>query len=177
MIPMPSISILKALAVAAILASTFGAGWQVNGWRIHSATQAEARERAEQADQENRERAAQSAQAERENRTTESRRSTNVIEAINAQTHRAHILQAAAADSRTAANSLRDELNAARHADHADLPRTNGDASADHASSADRLLDAMEAGVTRLSERGAEIARAANGHASDTLTLQQAWPK
>ncbi len=153
---------IKALAVTAVLATCFGAGWQVNGWRKDSATQAEALARA-----------AQAAQAERENRATEHRRSTNVIEAQNAQARRAQALQAAANSARDESDRLRDDLHAAR----AELSSRSPDACADNAAAASRLFDAMEAGVTRLSERGAEIARAANGHASDTLTLQQAWPK
>lgn len=40
---------IKALAVTAVLATCFGAGWSVNGWRKDSATQAEALARAAEA--------------------------------------------------------------------------------------------------------------------------------
>lgn len=153
---------IKALAVTAVLATCFGAGWQVNGWRKDSATQAEALARA-----------AQAAQAERENRATEHRRSTNVIEAQNAQARRAQALQAAANSARDESDRLRDDLATAR----AGLPSPAPDASGNNPSAESRLLDTMAAGIERLSQRGEEIARAANGHASDTLTLQQAWPK
>lgn len=162
MIPIPSAAALKALAVAAVLAATFATGWQVNGWRKDSATQAEALARA-----------AQAAQAERENRATERRRSTIVIEAQNAQARRAQALQAAADNARDESDRLRDDLATAR----AGLPSPAPDASGNNPSPENRLLDTMAAGIERLSQRGEEIARAANGHASDTVTLQQAWPK
>lgn len=113
------------------------------------------------------------AQAERENRATESRRSTNVIEATNAQTQRTRTLQAAADRSRDESDSLRHALAAAT----ADLPSPNPDAGGHNTAARDRLLDAMERGINDLAQAGGAIARSADGHASDTLTLQQAWPK
>ena len=153
---------IKALAVTAVLATCFGAGWSVNGWRIHSQNQAQELQRRTDA-----------AQAELENRATEHRRSTNVIEAQNAQAKRTQTLALAAAAARTESDGLRDDLATAR----AGLPSPAPDASGNNPSAESRLLDTMAAGIERLSQRGEEIARAANGHASDTLTLQQAWPK
>lgn len=116
---------------------------------------------------------AAAAQAERENRATESRRSTNVIEAINAQSTRTRTLQAAADRSRDESDSLRHALAAAT----ADLPSPNPNAGGHNTAARDQLLTAMERGINDLAQAGASIARAADGHASDTLTLQQAWPK
>lgn len=153
---------IKALAVTAVLATCFGAGWSVNGWRKDSATQAEALARA-----------AQAAQAERENRATEHRRSTNVIEAQNAQARRAQALQAAANSARDESDRLRDDLATAR----AELPSRANDACPDYAAAADQLLGAVETGVARLSQRGADIAAKADGHASDYQTLADGWAK
>lgn len=151
------------LAVTAIaIASAFGAGWSVNGWRIHSQTQAADLARAQAA-----------TESERENRATESRRSTNVIEAQNAQAQRTHTLQAAADRAHAESDGLRSDIAAAR----AELSSRPPDACADNDSASSGLLDTMAAGIERLSKRGEQIAREANGHASDSLTLQQAWPK
>lgn len=118
-------------------------------------------------------RMAQAADAERENRATESRRSTNVIDAQNAQAKRTQTLALAAASARTESDGLRSDLAAAR----SELPSRTTDASTDYANAADQLLGAMEAGAARLSQRGADIAAKADGHASDYQTLADGWAK
>lgn len=113
--------------------------------------------------------AAQQAQAmaqETENRRMESLRAGKVIEAQNAQAKRTQTLQAAAAGARTESAGLRDDIAAIR----ASLPSTPGDASGNAASTAAGLLAECAAAYQGL-------AAAADGHYSDTLTLQQAWPK
>lgn len=162
LIPMPSLAVVKAVGIAAVLAVTFAGGWSVNGWRIHSETQAQELQRRTDA-----------TQAERENRRTETLRNTNVIEAQNAQAKRTQTLALAAAAARTESDGLRSDIAAAR----AELPSRAPDACPDYAAATDGLLDAVAAGVTRLSAVGADIAAKANGHASDAMTLQQAWPK
>jgi len=162
MIPLPSIAAIKLAGFAIAIASAFGAGWSVNGWRIHSQTQAADLARAQAA-----------TESERENRATESRRSINVIEAQNAQAQRTRTLQAAADRAHAESDGLRSDIAAAR----AELSSRPPDACADHASASSGLLDTMAAGIERLAQTGAGIAAKADGHASDTLTLQQAWPK
>jgi len=152
---------IKALAVTAVLATCFGAGWSVNGWRIHSQNQAQELQRRTDA-----------AQAERENRRTETLRNTNVIEAQNAQAKRTQTLALAAAAARTESDGLRSDIAAAR----AELPSRAPDACPDYRAAANELLGTVEAGAARLSQRGADIAAKADGHASDAKTLTDSWP-
>lgn len=103
---------------------------------------------------------------EADNRKLEAKRQTNVIEAQNAQTKRTQGLQVAAAGARAESDGLRGDIAAIR----ASLPSTPGDASSNAASTAAGLL--AECGAAYQ-----ELAGASDGHYSDTLTLQQAWPK
>lgn len=111
--------------------------------------------------------------AEQELRATESRRQSNVIEAQNAQTQRNRTLQADADRTRSERDGLHNTLAALGRS----LPIATADAGSHNACAARELFDALGAGIERLAATGADIARAADGHSSDTLTLQQAWPK
>lgn len=162
MIPLPSLITLKLAGAALAIAAAFASGWSVNGWRIHSATQAQELARSEQAIQD-----------ERENRRTESLRQKNVIEAQNAQNKRNQGLALDAAANRSAVAGLSGDLEAVR----AELSGRTGDACPDYAAAADQLLGAVETGVARLSQRGADIAAKADGHASDYQTLADGWAK
>ena len=108
----------------------------------------------------------QAAAAEAENRRMESLRQNKVIEAQNAQTKRSQVLQAAIVAGRVVADSLRHDLAA----NTASLPSQSPDACRAYAAAANAVLGDMEAA-------GRGMAEKASGHASDTLTLEQAWPK
>lgn len=99
-------------------------------------------------------------------RAEERRQSTQVIGALNAATQRTQAAQVAAAAATDAAGRLRDDL--------ADLQRRLPGASLDACRRDAAALGAVFAACT--AELGA-LARDAQGHADDTLTLQQAWPK
>lgn len=86
-------------------------------------------------------------------------------EAVNAANERSKLAEAAASSARAAGNSLRDDLAQARR----DLSRASLDAARRYAAAVNSVFDECSAEVERL-------AKAADGHASDTLTLQQAWP-
>ena len=103
---------------------------------------------------------------EAENRKLEAKRQTNVIEAKNAQAKRTQVLQASAAGARSELDRLRDAVASIP----ASLPSNPGDAIGHPASAAPGLL----ADCSRAYQ---ELAAKADGHLSDTLTLQQAWPK
>lgn len=65
--------------------------------------------------------------------------------------------------------------------DFAELPDRIASAAqpalAEYASTCTAVFEAMAAGGQRLAERGADITRAADGHAADAALTQQAWPK
>lgn len=110
--------------------------------------------------------ATQDRDTERENARNASLRQTNVIEAVNAQTKRTQSLAASAAAARTESDGLRDDLAAVRAA----LPSATPDASRDAAATSGELLN-------QCARAYQELASKADSHASDTLTLQSAWPK
>lgn len=64
--------------------------------------------------------------------------------------------------------------------DFAGLParieRANRGALAEYASTCTAVFEAMAAGGQRLSEAGGELARKAEGHATDAGVIQEAWP-
>jgi hypothetical protein len=156
----PFSTTLWAAVIAAVL--SFGAAWQTQEWRWEAKTQAAEIERQHAA-----------AEAERVNRATESRRSTNVIEAKNAQAHRSQTIASDAGAARSAADSLRYDLGAAR----AELSRYAANACANDSKSIDQLLEAVGGGIERLAGAGTRISGEADGHASDSLMYQQGWPK
>lgn len=71
-----------------------------------------------------------------------------------------------ARSARAAADGLRDQLNAAARS----LPGATCDAARDYATAANDVFGQCAAAIT-------ELAQQADGHASDALTLQQAWPR
>lgn len=103
---------------------------------------------------------------ETENRRLESKRQTNVIEAQNASTKRIQGLQVAAAGVRAESDGLRRDLDA----NTANLSRATPDACRKYAAAVNAVLGDLE-------KAGGGVAEKADGHASDSLTLQQAWPK
>ena len=104
--------------------------------------------------------------AEVENRRIETKRQTGVIDAQNAQVKRTAVLQADVASSRAAVDSLRDTIRTAT----ASLPSRS-------AASASEYSAALGAVLSECSTAFADVSAKADGHASDTLMLEQAWPK
>lgn len=104
--------------------------------------------------------------AEAANRATESRLKTQVIEAQNENQNRIKKLQLAATAARTESDGLRDDLAAVR----SQLPSLAADAVRQYAATATDVLNDCQRNYQ-------ELAAKADGHASDALMYQQAWPK
>lgn len=108
---------------------------------------------------------AAAAVAEVENRRLETKRQTGVIDAQNAQVKRTALLLLDAAGSRAAVDSLRDTIRTAT----ADLPSRPAAAASEYTASLGAVL-------SECSTAFADVAAKADGHASDSLMLQSAWP-
>ena len=106
------------------------------------------------------------AKANEQARAKERAQQAKVTEAIDAANTRAKKSQAAAAAARRVADSLRDDLDTAR----TNLPGASCTSTRDYTAT----LKGIFGECTREVER---LAAAAQGHASDALTLQQAWPR
>lgn len=91
---------------------------------------------------------------------------SQIIEAQNDATKRNQTLKAAADSARAESLSLRDELSAAR----ASLPKLADDAVRKYADAASIVFSECSDALTGM-------AKEADGHSSDSLMLQQAWPK
>lgn len=143
--------------VAALIAGAVAASgaWQVQNWRWTSRTQADDLARQ-----------AALLESTREARRIESARNLNLLEAINAQTTRARNLAADAAAARAESGRLRDDLATIT----ARLPSPAACPGIEPAAAATQLL-AECAGAYQ------DLAVKADGHASDSLMLQQAWPR
>lgn len=143
-----------AAAIAgAILAGVFT--WKVQGWRYdHQITSLQAKYQAE-------------VQAAND-RALAAERMTNqrLAEARNAAAKREQDLRRDGDALRDAADRLREQAAAARR----DLPTATADAARNTAAAATAVLESCVREYQAL-------ARAADGHASDTLTLQQSWPR
>lgn len=109
---------------------------------------------------------AAAAKQETENRQIETDRQTKVINAQNAQAQRITALQADVVKSRAVVGGLRDTIRAA----NAELSNRTAAAVGQYATAASELL-------AECSDRYSTLAEKADGHASDSLTLQQAWSK
>ena len=99
-------------------------------------------------------------------RADERRQSTQVIGALNAATKRTQAAQVAAAAASDASGRLRDDI--------ADLQRRLPSATLDACRRDGAALGAVLSACRAEYEA---LGRDAQGHADDTLTLQQAWPK
>ena len=104
--------------------------------------------------------------AEVENRRIETKRQTGVINAQNAQFTRNSALENDAANANSVVASLRDTLAAGV----AKLPSQSAAAASQYAATAAKLFVACSEALT-------DVSRHADGHASDSLMLQEAWPK
>lgn len=150
------------VALVLVIAAAFGAGYwkgdksgqaKVQGlWAAEKATQlTQARER------------------DAENRQIEQRRQSLVMEANNAARKRETVLRGSATAARSELDGLRDDLNTARTA-RGDLPGNS--------CQAERFrISTLETVFGQCAGRLAGMAQAADGHASDSLMLQEAWPK
>lgn len=137
----------------AILAGVFS--WKVQALRYdHQITALQAKHQAE----------VQAAQ----DRALAAERQTNqrLTEARNAAAKREQDLRRDGDALRGAFDRLRDQAAAARR----DLPTATADAARITAATATELLEIC-------AREYQALARAADGHASDTLTFQQSWPK
>lgn len=142
-----------AAITSAIIAGVFT--WQVQAWRYgHQITTLQAKHQAE-------------VQAATD-RALQAERMTNqrLTEARNAAAKREQDLRRDGDNLRGAFDRLRDQTAAARR----DLPTATADAARLTAATATELLEIC-------AREYQALARAADGHASDTLTLQQSWPK
>lgn len=161
----------KPLAIAALIA---GAWW----WHAHRAGRALDDARAQgRAEVQALWNAAQHAQqaadadANQANRQTEgeNRDRVSTAQSTRAQTAGAHA--ADLAGLRTERDRLRHSLATALDTIRScGVPGPAADAAADRAAAVQRVLEAMEG-------EAAELARAADAHAADSLMYQQAWPK
>lgn len=103
--------------------------------------------------------------ANAESRRIEQLRQSRADEAGAAATKRAGVLAADAARARDAADGLRDDLNATRLY------------AAQSLDAATKSVAALSDVFQQCSRRYSELAEAADRHASDSLTYQQAWPR
>ena len=140
--------VLAAIVSAAL--SGWGV-WNVQNWR-YGAKEAERLE--------------QVRETEKFNRQIENRQSGNVIGALNAANQRAKDSAVAAADASAAVDGLRNELDRIKRG----LPGTTLDACRHDAA-------ALATVFAQCSKEYSAMGGHAQGHADDTLTLEQAWPK
>lgn len=105
-------------------------------------------------------------EAERINRVAELNHSQTVIKASNDSRIRETKARSDAAGAMSERARLRDEINAIR----ANMPGLSADACRERASAVSELFDQCVGAYQSLAGK-------ADRHASDTLTLEQAWPK
>lgn len=144
---------LAAAILSAALAAT--GAWQVQAWRYGGQIA-----RIELAQHDRAEQAIRTAMA----RTTELQHQKD--EALNEATKRTQRNAAAAAAARSERDSLRDELAAERER----LPGAACPAVRNYAAAVNTVFSQCAAALE-------DLARAADGHASDALMLEQAWPR
>lgn len=148
---------IRTAAIAAVVAAVLAAAgtWQVQGWRYGlKIADLKAKHQGE-------------VQAANQ-RALQAERMTNqrLTEARNAAAKREQDLRRDGDAVRGAFDRLRDQAAAARR----DLPTATPDAARATAATATELLEIC-------AREYQALARAADGHASDTLTLQESWPK
>ena len=148
---------IRLAAIAALVAGLLGAAgsWQVQGWR-YSAQITDLKAKHQDEIQTANERALQA------ERMTNQR----LTEARNAAAKREQDLRRDGDALRDNFDRLRDQAAATRR----DLSTATPDAARATAATATELLESC-------AREYQAVARAADGHSSDTLTLQQSWPK
>lgn len=148
---------IRVAAIAALVAAVLAAAgaWQVQAWRYGlQIADLKAKHQGE----------IQTAN----DRALQAERMTNqrLTEARNAAAKREQDLRRDGDSLRNNFERLRDQAAATRR----DLPTATSDAARATAATATELLEIC-------AREYQALARAADGHASDTLTLQQSWPK
>ena len=159
----------QALAVGLLLVLAFAAGWLVNGWRSDARI---ARVELTQTSKE----LQQTQQATQKMADTQK----GFDDALQA-------FQGTQQDNAKAQQDLGRVLldlrstTAGLRGDFASLParieRANSADLGEYATACSAVFEAVAAGGQRLSEAGAGIARAAEGHAADARLIHDAWPK
>jgi len=139
---------------AAMLAAAFASGFAVQGWRKDA--QIAEIEAANSA-------AVAAATAQAMEQTTEMQRKKD--DALRLAARRAQENAAAAAAARAERDGLRNQINTATSA----LPTATCASSRDYAATAAALFDQCAAALE-------ELATKADGHATDSRTLTNAWP-
>lgn len=149
--------VIQVAAIAAVVAGLLGAAgsWQIQAWRYNAQIQTMQSEFTKTV-----------AAAERNAQAQERRLNLQIQEARNAAAKREQDLRRDGDSLRGAFDRLRDQTAAARR----DLPAATPDAARATAATATELLESC-------AREYQALARAADGHASDTLTLQESWPK
>ena len=110
------------------------------------------------------------AQANQQHRTTEGKDRANVSTAQSQRAQTAGTDAALAAGLRTERDGLRRDLATALNTIRScAVPGAAADAAASRAAAVQQVLESMEG-------QAAELARAADAHAADSLMYQQAWP-
>lgn len=149
--------VIQVAAIAAVVAGLLGAAgsWQIQAWRYNTQIQTMQLEFTKTV-----------AAAERNAQAQERRLNLQIQEARNAAAKREQDLRRDGDSMRGAFDRLRDQAAATRR----DLPAATPDAARATAATATELLESC-------AREYQALARAADGHASDTLTLQESWPK
>ena len=145
---------LKLAIAAAMLAAAFASGFAVQGWRKDA--QIAEIEAANSA-------AVAAATAQAMEQTTEMQRKKD--DALRLAAKRAQENAAAATAARAERDGLRNQINTATSA----LPTATCASSRDYAATAAALFDQCAAALE-------ELATKADGHATDSRTLTNAWP-
>ena len=115
--------------------------------------------------------AAAAAQAERQNQARKEAQNETVHTARDERAEAAQRERTALAGLAGERDRLRKSLDTALNTlRRCDVPGTTADASADRSAAVNAVFAEMESA-------GAEMARAAGGHAADSLMYQRAWPK
>lgn len=156
------------IIVGVIAITSFGAAWKVQDWRYGdqiATMKADASEKTKEAL-----RAAIAIERANQAKKDEALNEANKRAQENEQAAEQNRIAAAAA-GRTA-DSLRKQLASAR----ASLPQATCEAARNYAAAVSDVFADCTRKYAASAERYSELAKLAAGHASDALTLEQAWP-
>jgi len=155
MIPAPYRALAAGVAVLLVMGLAGAAGWAANGWRLDAAHRADIAERD-----------AQLAAAKDPARLREQDWTTQRNQALENANSRDQIIRSLAAGSASASLSLRDTLAA--------ISRGVPDASTEALRHSTTALAAV---LQNCQNEYRDLAEKADRHASDAMTLEQAWPE
>lgn len=160
---------LKPILVSLALAFSFGAGWVVNGWRADASIAklelAQASAELQQTQQ------AVADMAGFQKGFNDALANFQRTQQSNAQAQQD--LGRQLLDLRSITAGLRGDFSGLP----ARLERANRATLAEYASTCTDVFEAMAAGGQRLVEAGGELARKAEGHATDARLISDSWPK